>query len=180
MTSREAPSARGDPDAPYLLCFDGSEAATHAIRTAAAITGGGPALVVHVWIPPSALMFQGRHVPRSHPLASAAEEFDASAREAAERLAADGTRVASAVGFQAQPLAIEDRHGVRRAIVALAEERAVRAVIVGARGLSAVKSALLGGVSYGIVSHCRRPVLVVPPEADLQGSAQPGRCYGVL
>jgi nucleotide-binding universal stress UspA family protein len=46
--------------------------------------------------------------------------------------------------------------------VETAEERDAAAVVVGSRGLTALRSAVLGSVSYGVVHHCKRPVLVVP------------------
>jgi nucleotide-binding universal stress UspA family protein len=147
---------------PYLLCFDGSDCAAEAIRRAGEIAGGGPAIVVHAWLPPSALLLQGRGVRAEHPLAPAVEEFDASACEAAEALAAEGAEIASAAGFDAEPLAIEARRGIWRPIVELAEERGARAVVVGSHGLSPAKSAALGSVSHGIANHSTRPVLVVP------------------
>jgi nucleotide-binding universal stress UspA family protein len=157
-------SARDGSGSPFLLCFDGSDSSTHAIREAGAITGGGQALVVHVWLAPSAMLLQGRGVEQSHPLGAAVEEFDASARDAAEKLAAEGVRIATEAGFDAEPLPLETRHGIWRPIVALAEERGARAVVVGSHGLSPVKSTLLGSISRGIANHCARPVLVVPRE----------------
>ena len=35
-------------------------------------------------------------------------------------------------------------------------------IVVGARGLSTVRSVVLGGVSNALVHHAKRPVLVVP------------------
>ena len=49
-------------DQPVLLCYDGSPDAAEAIRQAAGLTGGGPAMVLYVWLPPSALMLAGRTV----------------------------------------------------------------------------------------------------------------------
>lgn len=149
-------------ESPFLLCFDGSDPAAHAIREAAAITGGGRALVVHAWLPPSAAMLGDRAIEEDHPLAEAVDEFDAAAREAAERVVASGVEIAAEAGFDAEPLAVEARDGVWRPIVQLAEEREARAVVVGSHGLSRVKSALLGSVSGEIANQCRRPVIVVP------------------
>jgi nucleotide-binding universal stress UspA family protein len=147
---------------PFLLCFDGSDCAAAAIRVAGELCGGGTALVAHAWLRPSAVMFQGRRVEGSHPLAEAAEEFDASTREGAEERAAEGVRVAREAGFDAEPLLVEHAHGTWRPLVELAIERRARAVVVGSHGLSPVKSALLGSVSRGIANHCPRPVIVVP------------------
>jgi nucleotide-binding universal stress UspA family protein len=150
--------------APYLLCYDGSECAGAAIRRASEILAEGPALVVHVWLAPSAMLLQGRAVAPGHPLREAAEEFDAEARTEAERLAAEGADIAAEAGLDAEPLALEVTYGVWRPIVDLAAEREARAVVVGSQGRSAASATLLGSVSRGIANHCARPVLVVPPE----------------
>lgn len=148
---------------PFLLCFDGSESATHAIREGGEITGGGSALVVHAWLPPSSVVLQGRTLEPTHPMAAAVGEFDSAAREAAEGVAARGAEIASDARFDPEPVAVAAPAGVWRPLVELAEQREARAVIVGSHGLSRVKSALLGSVSHGIVNHCNRPVIVVPP-----------------
>ena len=36
-------------------------------------------------------------------------------------------------------------------------------LLLGSRGPSGVRSAVLGSVSYGVVHHSRRPVVIVPP-----------------
>ncbi|MDQ3936027.1 MAG: universal stress protein, partial [Actinomycetota bacterium] len=56
-----------------------------------------------------------------------------------------------------------DAATVWHAIVEAADELDARVVVLGSRGLSGVRSALLGSVSYGVVHHSRRPLLVVPP-----------------
>lgn len=149
---------------PYLLCYDGSECAAEAIRHAGGVLSVGPALAVHAWLAPSAMLLQGRGVPPGHPLRGAAEEFDAAALAAAEGLAQEGARIAAEAGFEAEPLALDAPHGVWRPIVKLAEERTARAVVVGSQGHSAANALFLGSVSRGIANHCSRPVLVVPPE----------------
>jgi nucleotide-binding universal stress UspA family protein len=145
---------------PYLLCYDASEDARAAIGQAPAITGGGPALVVHVWRPPSTFTIPGRMIEEPHPLAAAAAEFDASAAEEAERIAAEGVDLARQAGFDASPMATKGGRGTWPAIVKIAEEREARAVVIGAGGRSAIRDVLLGSVASGLVNHCERPVLV--------------------
>jgi nucleotide-binding universal stress UspA family protein len=155
-------NAKEGPAGPCVVSFDGSGAARDAIRVAAALLGHVPALVVHVWLPPSALMFQGRRLVPTHPMAPAAEEFDASARETAEAVLAEGVELAAESGFDAEPALLTSHHGIWPPIAELAEERQARAVVVGSRGLSSLRSAVLGSVAHGIANHCRRPVLIVP------------------
>ncbi len=55
---------------------------------------------------------------------------------------------------------MESGRGVWRAIAALADERGAAAIAVGSRGRGAMKAAVLGSVSSGLVHNARRPVLV--------------------
>ena len=158
MTSAADNSSTG----PVLLCFDGSDDARRAIERAAAILGGGPALVVHVWEPLSSVILRNPLIHSPGPLAEQAADLDEAGAEAAERLTAEGVEVARAAGFDAAPLCLRSDQRVWPAIVRLAEERRARAVVVGSRGLSKVGSMLLGSVSNGVVHHCRQPSLVVP------------------
>jgi Universal stress protein UspA and related nucleotide-binding proteins len=153
-------------DRPVLLCYDGSPDAAEAIEQAGELIGGGPALVLYVWLPPSALMLAGKMVADNHPLAPAIQEFDAAAAKDAERTVAEGAELASRAGFEATPLTERAGHGTWRAIVKIADEHDARAVVVGSHGRSAAASAVLGSVSHGVVNHCRRPVVVAPCSRD--------------
>ncbi|HSD25446.1 MAG TPA: universal stress protein [Solirubrobacterales bacterium] len=157
---------RSSADRPALLCFDGSPDAAEAIHRAGDLIGGGSAILLYVWLPPSALLLAGRAVTEDHPLGPAIEEFDAAARKEAERVAAKGVEIASRAGFDAKPVTRRASHAVWRAILEVAEEHEVRAVVVGSHGRSAAASAVLGSVSHGVVNHCRRPVLVAPCSGD--------------
>jgi nucleotide-binding universal stress UspA family protein len=48
------------------------------------------------------------------------------------------------------------------AICEAARELDAEAIVVGARGLSRVRSVLLGSVSFSVLTHAQRPVLVIP------------------
>ena len=159
---------------PALLCFDGSDDARRAIAEAGALLGGGPALVVHVWEPLSALILRNPLIHSPGPLVEQAAELDAAGDEAARLLAEEGARIARTAGFDAEPVSIKADDRVWARIVELAEKRDARAVVLGPRGLSRVGSALLGSVSSGVVHHCRRPVLVIPPRAEDRDAPAPG------
>lgn len=170
MEASEAISPGASEGRPVLLCYDASPDAAEAIERAGELLGGGQAVVLNVWLPPSALMLAGRIVADDHPLAPAIKEFDAAAGSEAERVAAEGVEIAAKAGFHATPATERAGRGIWRAIIKVADERDARAVIVGSHGRSAAASAVLGSVSHGVVNHCQRPVLVAPCSEDHQAS----------
>jgi nucleotide-binding universal stress UspA family protein len=144
-------------DHPVLLCYDGSEDAKHAIRESAALLGPRPAVVLSVWQDAAALpamAWAGAALPDLEDI------FDA-ARDGALRTAEDGAGIARAAGFDATAAVAEAKGPIWVAVEAAAEEHGADGIVVGSRGLSGVKSILLGSVSNGVVHHARRPVLVV-------------------
>ena len=151
---------------PALICYDGSSDAGNAIEEAGELLGGGRALVLYLWMPPSALLLAGRIVAEDHPLGPAITEFDSTAQEEAEKVAAEGVALASRAGFDATPRVERASHGIWRAIVRIAEEEDARVVVVGSHGRSLASSAVLGSVSHGVVNHCKRPVLLAPCTGD--------------
>lgn len=144
------------PERPILLCYDGSEDAKHAIEEAASLLRSSPALVLSVWQDARAMpsfAWAAGPVP-------GVEEIFVAAREGARRMAEEGTHVAGEAGFTAEPLVAEAGGPVWDAVVKVADERDVAAIVMGSRGLSGVRSMLLGSVSSGVVHHAGRPVLV--------------------
>jgi nucleotide-binding universal stress UspA family protein len=142
---------------PVLLCYDGSEDAKHAIRESAALLAPRPALVLSVWQDASAvpaLAWAGGPLPNL-------EEIFAAAEDGARRTADEGAGLARATGFDVTPLVAEAKGPIWAAVEEVAEQHDAEAIIVGSRGLSGVKSMLLGSVSNGIVHHARRPTMVI-------------------
>jgi nucleotide-binding universal stress UspA family protein len=80
---------------------------------------------------------------------------------AAGPIAAEGVALAEAAGLMAEPAVVTTVGPLWGALVDAAETRGATAIAVGSRGLSGVKSVLLGSVSDSIVHHTVRPVLVV-------------------
>jgi nucleotide-binding universal stress UspA family protein len=144
------------PDRPLLLCYDGSEDAKHAISEAATLLGPRPALVLTVWQHAAAIPAFAWAAPLPD-----LDDLLSAAREGARRVADEGVEAARSAGFTATPLVVESGVPVWLAVVEAADAHDVAAVVMGSRGLSGVKSALMGSVSNGVVHHTTRPVLVV-------------------
>lgn len=166
MTETDASPKRSGP---LLLCFDGSKDAAMAITQAAEMCTERSALVLTVWEPlrtwvaydPATIL----SAPLDH-LASRAlgtdEILERLAREQLER----GVEVARQAGFEAEgQLAVGTPWHV---ICEVAGKLDAWAIVVGARGLSAVKTVLLGSVSFAVLTHARRPVLVIPHVDEAQ------------
>ena len=154
---------------PVLLCHDGSDQSGNAIARAGELLGGGPALVVNVWVGLAELLLHTDPQVMSGEIADAADEIDGSDRERAEKLAAEGAQLATGAGFDAQPIAVRQEGNAWRTLRACALEHDASVVVVGAHGRSRLASVLLGSVSNGLVHHAPAPVLVVPAAASEAG-----------
>ena len=163
---------------PVLLCYDGSDAAGRAIARAGRVLGDGEGIVLTVWESLGSAIL--RRVPSGETefgrdakgiAEDVVAELDAGTAERAGVTAAEGVALAASAGFDARPLArralaeAAERSAVTiwRAVLDAAEEEAVAVIVLGSRGRSAVKSMVLGSVSYGVVHNSDRPVLIVPP-----------------
>jgi nucleotide-binding universal stress UspA family protein len=170
-----APEGRSGP---ALLCYDGSEPARQAIERAGCVLGGGNAVVLTVWESVGSAIL--RHTPsEATELGREAKgisedvvaELDASTERRAQATAGEGAELAAAAGFDARPLAPRalaraaerDTATVWRAVLAAADEEDAEVIVLGSRGRSGFASFLLGSVSYGVVHHATRPVLIIPP-----------------
>ncbi|MDX6726672.1 MAG: hypothetical protein QOK49_1477 [Baekduia sp.] len=146
-----------------LMSYDGSVDAQAAIARAAKLMPGAEATVLTVWEP--YLDTLARSGPMGFGMAGAyadSEAVDASAGEAALATATEGADRATAAGLLAHGRAVKQVGGIAAAILAEAEDLDADAIVMGTRGLSRVKSFLLGSISHQVVQHAGRPVLVVP------------------
>ncbi len=148
-------------DGPLLLCYDGSKDARHAVERAGALFPARSALVLTVWQPAATL--------GSFAWAGATNsmddffEVDRAAAEVGGRVADEGARIAQAAGLDAEPIAVEAAGRVWETIVTTAEGHHVSTIVMGSRGLTGLRSTLLGSVSRAVVHHADRPTLVVTP-----------------
>jgi nucleotide-binding universal stress UspA family protein len=145
-----------------LICYDGSPDARSAIEHAGELLKGQLATVLTVWEPfvrvlartPSTL---------GPPLGIVnVEEIDEASRQSAEQLAKEGAELARQVGLNAQPRTCAQRTTIAHTILAEADATGATAIVMGSRGLTGLKSLLLGSVSHAVIQHADRTVIVVP------------------
>jgi len=148
-----------------LICFDGSEDSRSAIQHAAEILDGQPATVLTVWEPFTEVLTRTSFGVM--PVASGLDiaEIDAATRTRAETLAQEGAELAREAGFDAQARTCSQQRTVARTILDQAEAVEADAIVMGSRGLTGVKSMLLGSVSHAVIQHADRTVIVVPSPA---------------
>lgn len=144
-------------DAPLVLCYDGSADAKHAIERGSELLAARRALVLTVWLPTAVL---GPGLGETAAMVNFAE-FDRAAAEACDRIAAEGVRIARTSGLDAEPVAVKTAGPVWHAIVETADRYDAAAIVMGSRGLTPLRSILLGSVSTGVVHHADRPTLVI-------------------
>jgi nucleotide-binding universal stress UspA family protein len=158
-------------DGPLVLCFDGSEDARQAIERAGALFAGRRALVVTVWQPIADLNRLAWTGPTASPVDVV--ELNRAAAEDGRRVADEGARVALEAGLRAEPLAVEATGSVWRTIVEIADRHDAATIVMGSRGLTGVRSMLLGSVSNAVVHHADRPTLVIrqPVAGERLGAA---------
>jgi nucleotide-binding universal stress UspA family protein len=153
-----------------LIAYDGSEDAARAIRQAGIVLGTRPAIVVNVWESLAGAVLHMDVQGLTGTMREAAVELDEESRRAAEQTAGEGARLARDAGFEAEARTLQGRPRAWPELLAAADIADAGVIVIGSRGLGAVKSALLGSVSSGVLHHTRRPVLVVPASGDPSGS----------
>ena len=146
-------------DGPLLICYDGSDGAKQAIRTAGSLFGATRALILTVWQPTVGLggfAWSGAMAPMVDFV-----ELDRMATDGASRLANDGARIATDAGLKAEAMAVAATEAVWRTIVELADSEHATVIVMGSRGLTGLHSVLLGSVSTAVLHHAAQPTLVV-------------------
>jgi nucleotide-binding universal stress UspA family protein len=152
------------PSGPILIGYDGSPAADHALREAAALLGPRPALVVVVWEAGSAYAtLEGPEIPAAPIDLRTAALADEAMYEGARLMADRGARLAAELGFEAESLTVADDVTVGKTLVRLARERDAQAMVVGAHAHSRLEKLFIGSTSRHVVEHAPCPVLVVRP-----------------
>ncbi|MFL6267099.1 MAG: universal stress protein [Actinomycetes bacterium] len=143
---------------PLLLCYDGSADAAHAIQRTGELFAGRTALVLTVWQPVAAL---ASIAASGAPAATVDVTELALEAEEGRRVADEGVRVASQAGLTAAPLPIEAGGPVWKTILELAEQHGAAMIVMGSRGLTGLRSLLLGSVSSAVAERADRPTLII-------------------
>ena len=153
--------------APVLIAYDGSEVSRTAVRHAAELFAGRPAVLATVWEPGLAAV--SVLLPDSTGLGTMGtlppdpatiKAVDRAQREHASTVAAAGAEFARSIGLVADPQAVPDEVDVADTLIDIARERGAAVVVVGSHGIG-LRRRLLGSVSRKLIEHCDRPVLVI-------------------
>lgn len=145
-----------------LICYDRSDDAKAAIRHGGSLLAGQPATVLTVWEPVRAMSVRAPAEFMFLPSLLDADQIDQANADAALTGAEEGTKLASAAGFNAEPLTSSKVSTVAQTILSQADKLDASAILMGSRGLTGLKSLLLGSVSHAVIQHADRPVIVVP------------------
>ena len=159
--------------APILIAYDGSEVSRAAVRRAAELFAGRPAVLATVWEPGLATVPVGLSMGPPDmamgtlpPDPATVEAVDRSQREHASTVAADGAEFARSLGLTAEPQAVADVVNVADTLIDIARARGAAVVVVGSHGISGLRTRLLGSVSRKLIEHCDRPVLVIRDDSS--------------
>jgi nucleotide-binding universal stress UspA family protein len=157
----------GDRNGRLLICYDGSAHAKHAIRHAVRLLAAKDALVVTVW---QLSAFLGGLAWAGEASMVNMVDLDRAVAEDTGRMADDGVRIALEAGLAAEPMTVEADGPVWRIVTEAADRNDAAVIVMGSRGLTGVRSMLLGSVSGAVVHHADRPVLVVHIPCDADGT----------
>ena len=80
-----------------------------------------------------------------------------------------GVRIAKEAGLKAEPVPVKATGTVWRTLIEIADSCDAATIVVGSRGLTGVRSMLMGSVSNGVIHHAGRPTLVVRRTANSGG-----------
>jgi nucleotide-binding universal stress UspA family protein len=149
-------------DGMVLLCYDGSPDSRAAIEHAGQLLEGHPATVLTVWEPFIEVLAR---TPSGYGLAPGmvnVDQVDEATCESARERAREGTELAGRAGLNAQPRTCAQHTTVAAAILAEADAVGADAIVMGSRGLTGLRSLLIGSVSHAVLQHADRTVIVVP------------------
>jgi nucleotide-binding universal stress UspA family protein len=133
-----------------VIATDGSESAKQAVDVGLELAKeqGADVVLIHVTPPDEVRAARGGHVIHPHEVEI---DGDTALKEAAAMADEAGvTYELERVSGETAPL-----------ITAIADAKDADLIVVGSRGRGALASTLLGSVSHGVMTHAKRPVLIV-------------------
>jgi nucleotide-binding universal stress UspA family protein len=145
-----------------LICYDGSDDAKAAIARAGELFERQPAAVLTVWQPFVQVLLHMSSGLALTPDMLDTEEIDAANRTNAEQSAQEGAELARQAGFEATARYVKQGTTTANAILAEADALGANAIVMGSRGLTGLKSLLLGSVSHAVIQHADCTVVVTP------------------
>ena len=146
-----------------LIAYDGSADAQAAIDRAGELMNGQPATVLTVWERLADVVVRtgaGMAVGDVD-----YDRLDRSSEDQARQRAEEGAERARRAGLKPRARTSVREHSIAATILAQADEVGASAIVMGTRGLTGLKSLLLGSVSHSVLQHADRPVIVVPSPA---------------
>jgi nucleotide-binding universal stress UspA family protein len=145
-----------NPGGPLVLCYDGSAAAERAIRIAPVLVGRGRAArVLYAYKPTE------RSLGVAQAMAGGQIDAPVHGEPDAHEIVDRGVAIAREAGFDAEPLLMVADRRTAELVAEQAEELDAPAIVMGQRGMSGLKSAVLGSVSREVVNAYHRPVVLV-------------------
>ena len=158
-----------------LIAFDGSAAAEAAVRAAGALFPGARAtvLTIHEAVVGAVTAFRaGGGLMAPDLVEQHIAELDQELVAEAETAAAEGAKLADAIGLAAEPAIARGARQPWEPILATAAERGADVVVCGSSGRGAVARSVLGSTSSSLLHHAQRTMLIVPEaEATPDGPA---------
>jgi nucleotide-binding universal stress UspA family protein len=147
-----------------LICYDGSTDADAAVDAVAALMPGRPATLLTVWEPFVDVVTRFGPGLELWPAAMDHQQMDAAAEDAATERASHGVERATGAGLDAQAVVKPRDATIAETIIKEAQDASADVIVIGTRGLTGVKSMMLGSVSHAVLQHADRPVMIVPSE----------------
>jgi nucleotide-binding universal stress UspA family protein len=149
-----------------LICYDGSDDARAAIQVTAELYGSAPAEaeaeVLTIWDGLAEVMVRAGSGLGAAPLDF--EAIDKECEQAARMRSEEGVAHARNAGLNAHACVARRNGSIWETILDQADRIQADVLVLGSRGLTGLKSLLLGSVSHAVLQHSDRPVIVVPAQ----------------
>ena len=145
-----------------VICYDGSADADAAVDAVAALMPSQAVTLLTVWEPFLEVVTRFGPGLEMWPSDIDHQQIDAAAESAAKDLVEEGAQRARQAGLDARGVTVPRGATIAETIIGEAREQSAGLIVIGTRGLTGVKSMMLGSVSHAVLQHADRPVLIVP------------------